>query len=292
MSRPALRALLVDLSGTLHIGNNAILSAAEALRRVREAGITVRFCSNSSKESTASLKAKLIEMGFDVKEGELWTSLGALKDVVKLKRLQRPFFLLSESAMEEFQEYTGTSTDGHYTEFDSVVVGLSPDHFNYNTLTKAFRILASSNNNTQDRPPLITTHRAKYIRTPDGELSLGPGPFVTALEDAVGTDLRAAAVGKPSRAFFERVIASIPAGHLTNGKSPEDKHEDIAIIGDDIEADLGGAAVEMGLWRILVKTGKYRTRDENREGQHAPNEVQDSFASFVDDLMRELHRKV
>ncbi|KAL5480338.1 hypothetical protein ACEPAI_1608 [Sanghuangporus weigelae] len=277
MSRPPIRALLVDLSGTLHIGSNAVPGAADALKRIRQAGIPVRFCSNTSKESTASLRAKLMKMGFEVNDGELWTSLGALKDVVKMKYLRKPLFLLSESAMEEFPEFTYACTSSLQMEHDSVVIGLSPSHFNYDTLTKAFRILSSKQDSpTSNRPPLITTHRAKYIATPDGELSLGPGPFVTALEYAVGGGLSAEVIGKPSREFFERVIASIP----------KLKYDEIAIIGDDIEADLGGAAVELGLWRVLVKTGKYRDGDEEREGQTPPNEIQDSFASFVDDLVK------
>lgn len=37
----------------------------------------------------------------------------------------------------------------------------------------------------------------------------------------------------------------------------------------------------------LVKTGKYRDGDEKREGQHPPDEVQESFAAFVDTLNTE-----
>ncbi|KAL5522164.1 hypothetical protein ACEPAF_2021 [Sanghuangporus sanghuang] len=281
MSRPAIRALLVDLSGTLHVGSNAVPGAANALKRIHQTGIPVRFCSNTSKESTASLRAKLIKMGFEVNDGELWTSLGVLKDVVKMKNLRKPLFLLSESAMEEFPEFTDVSTSSLHTDHDSVVIGLSPSHFNYDTLTKAFRVLSSNQDSpTSHGPSLITTHKAKYIRTPDGELSLGPGPFVAALEYAIGGGLRAEVIGKPSKDFFERVIASIPS------QSPKLKYDEIAIIGDDIESDLGGAAVELGVWRVLVKTGKYRNGDEEREGQTPPNEVQDSFASFVDDLVK------
>jgi len=125
-----------------------------------------------------------------------------------------------------------------------VVVGLSPPHFNYDVLTTAFRILkreapyAGSN-----APPLIATHKAKYISTSSGQLSLGPGPFVSALESAA--DVRAIVVGKPTRTFFQLVISSLDP--------PDNKESDgkIAIIGDDIEADLGEGAVELGLWRVL-----------------------------------------
>lgn len=87
--RPAIRALLIDLSGTLHIGPKAIDGAVSAFQRLRALNIPIRFCSNSSKESTADVQKKLEDMGFEVKPGELWTSLGALKDVVKTKGLKK-----------------------------------------------------------------------------------------------------------------------------------------------------------------------------------------------------------
>mmetsp|Transcript_662 Transcript_662/g.1033 ORF Transcript_662/g.1033 Transcript_662/m.1033 type:complete len:80 (+) Transcript_662:339-578(+) len=43
--------------------------------------------------------------------------------------------------------------------------------------------------------PLIAIHHAKYYRDSDYQLSLGPGPFVTALESATG--VQAHVVGKP-----------------------------------------------------------------------------------------------
>lgn len=89
MPRPRLRALLIDLSGTLHIGNSATPGAVEALRKARKAGLAIRFCSNTSKESTADLKARLIKIGLEVNDGELWTSLGALKDVLEARNLKR-----------------------------------------------------------------------------------------------------------------------------------------------------------------------------------------------------------
>lgn len=83
------------------------------------------------------------------------------------------------------------------------------------------------------------------------------------------------------------------------------KWEGVALIGDDIEADLGGAASEVGLWRVLgesrcelfeldsslifvaiVKTGKYQQGDETRVGLYPPDEVQSSFAAFIDDLVK------
>ena len=152
----------------------------------------------------------------------------------------RPYFILSDSAKEECVPESNEDKG-----YDSVVVGLSPPHFNYDVLTAAFRILKREAPYAGPQaPPLIATHKAKYISTSSGQLSLGPGPFVSALESAA--DVRAIVVGKPTRTFFQLVISSLDLPDNLKGTDGK-----IAIIGDDIEADLGEGAVELGLWRVL-----------------------------------------
>ena len=50
---------------------------------------------------------------------------------------------------------------------------------------------------------LIAIHRAKYYKKLDG-LAIGPGPFVSALEEASG--VKAECVGKPEATFFNAVL--------------------------------------------------------------------------------------
>lgn len=91
--RPFIRALLIDLSGTLHIGDTPTKDAVNALRRLRQAGIPFRFCSNTSKESTTALRERLTHMGFEIRSDgpkeELWTSIGAVKRRIEDLELKR-----------------------------------------------------------------------------------------------------------------------------------------------------------------------------------------------------------
>lgn len=166
---------------------------------------------------------------------------------------RRPYFLLSESAREEC--ISGLPAVSADTPYDSVVIGLAPSLLTYDNLTTAFRILIgeytqsrseSSSTSPKRTIPLIAAHTAQYIQSSSGALSLGPGPFIHALENAAG--VRAEVVGKPSRAFFTTVIDDFDFSGVD--KEMEQKGR-IVIIGDDIQADLGGAAVELGLWRVL-----------------------------------------
>jgi ribonucleotide monophosphatase NagD (HAD superfamily) len=49
MQGPAVRALLIDISGTLHVGAKPTPDAGSALRRLQASGIPYRFYSNTSK---------------------------------------------------------------------------------------------------------------------------------------------------------------------------------------------------------------------------------------------------
>jgi HAD superfamily hydrolase (TIGR01458 family) len=143
-----------------------------------------------------------------------------------------------------------------------VVVGLAPSKFNYATLNQAFRILLQ-------HPRLIAIHKANYLRDADGELSLGPGGFCTALETAA--NVKAVVMGKPSKDFFESTLwDDIPASET-------------CMIGDDVLQDVQGAH-DAGIGTsILVKTGKYRPGDEAK----APKSVvvHDSIVEAIDFIL-------
>ncbi|KAI0092858.1 haloacid dehalogenase-like hydrolase domain-containing protein 2 [Irpex rosettiformis] len=294
--RPPIRALLIDLSGTLHVGSTPTPHAVDALSQLRRHNeqcaaqkIPFRFCSNTSKEGRIHLENRLRNMGFELQDTrglgetgsgrEMWTSLGALSSHLRRRGLVRPFCLLEPSSKDEVLSGLGEANAADTTDYDSVVVGLAPSLFTYEHLNTAFRVLLG-------HKPLIATHRAKYIRSASSSandsLSLGPGPFVAALENAAS--VQAEVVGKPSRTFFEAVIDSFDDAEFSTNASAS-KGEKIVIVGDDIETDLGGGAVEIGLWRVLVKTGKYREGDEHRQGITPPDEVWDTFADFVDSLL-------
>ena len=80
-------------------------------------------------------------------------------------------------------------------------------------------------------------------------MTLDVGPFAAALEFA--TEKSSKVIGKPAREFFLTALNDI--GCATN---------EAIMIGDDIVSDVGGAQ-ECGIQGVLVRTGKYRSTDEN-----------------------------
>lgn len=64
--RPHITALLIDISGNLHVESTPTLNAVDAFQNLIGSGVPFRLCSNSSKESSASLVKKLNSMGFEL----------------------------------------------------------------------------------------------------------------------------------------------------------------------------------------------------------------------------------
>ncbi|KAJ7174277.1 haloacid dehalogenase-like hydrolase domain-containing protein 2 [Mycena filopes] len=293
-SRPPFRALLIDISGTLHVGSTPTPRAVEAFFPLQASSIPYRLCSNTSKESTHDVSERLRKLGFDVQETpeagslskqgprEVWTSVAAVGRVIRDMGIRRPFLILSDSARTDLHLETNYMEDDR-TPFDAVVVGLCPARLDYAHLNTAFRILAREHPaRSPQQPVLIAAHTSRFFESPSGGLALGLGPFVAALEHAAA-GVKARVVGKPSRSFFEAVLNDIDThGGLFGDEvmvPPRDAR--VAIVGDDVEADLGEGALELGLWRVLVRTGKYRPGDETRTS-HPPDEVFNSFADFID----------
>jgi len=242
-------AVLIDLAGVLHVGDTAIPGAVDALARLRDAGLKLRFLTNTTRSPRRSIAAMLGVLGFDITEDEIQTAAAAAKHVVDTRHL-KPFYLIHPDLEAEM----GPSAE----DPDAVVMGDMGPHLTYERLNRAFRLL-------MDGAPFIAMARNRYFKEADG-LSLDMGAFVTGLEFSSGTG--AEIVGKPASGFFHAALATLGVAAAN-----------AALIGDDLHDDVG-AAQEAGIAGILVRTGKYRPEDEQDE-EVVPARVVDDFATAV-----------
>ncbi len=182
-----------------------------------------------------------------------------------------------------------------------MIIGLHEASLSYPNLNTAFRILKGeplkngSSTSATKKPVLLAPHLGLYQHLPATDdhpegLSLGPGAFIRGLESAA--EVKAEVVGKPTRRYFELAIARLDEIHHTG---VADVPGEVYVVGDDVDVDLGGGALELGLKRVLgkicvpekiadlvVRTGTYRSGAEDRIDP--PQMVCDSFAAFVDSL--------
>ena len=243
-------ALLIDLDGVLYVEDERIPGCLEALQRFRDDGLTLRFVTNTTAHSRDRTLEKLTRLGFSVADRELVTPAALAVRHCHERRRRRVALVMNEEVKRDFAELEETASDA-----DAVIVGDLGPAFGYDVLNHAFR-------QVMDGAELIALQKNRYWMRADG-LSLDVGPFVAALEFATGTE--AYVVGKPARAFFAEVLADLDATPAAT-----------AMIGDDIESDIGGA-LRAGLPAILVRTGKYREQLV-RESGIEPTVVVDSIA--------------
>lgn len=246
------RALLLDLEGTLYQAGQPVAGAAKALQALAARGISHGFVTNTTSRPRSVLVAELAAMGFEVSPDRIFTAPRAAREYLLSHNLDRCHLLVRPAVLEDL---AGIREDDVSPQ--AVVVGDMGEDFTYARLNRAFRLLLQG-------AELITLARNRYYRAADG-LVLDQGPFVAALENASG--LRATLVGKPSIEFFQPALKFL-------GVPPSEA----AIVGDDLEADVAGGQAA-GMRGILVRTGKFREADLSRSNVH-PDAILDSLADL------------
>jgi HAD superfamily hydrolase (TIGR01458 family) len=252
------RALLIDLDGVLYVEEESIAGAAEAVERLRGAGLGLRFVTNTTAHSRDRTLGKLERLGFAVEPSELVTPASLAVRHCRERGHRRVALVMNDEVKRDFAVLEEASS-----HVDAVIVGDLGPAFGYDVLNHAFR-------HVMDGAELIALQKNRYWLRSDG-LSLDVGPFVAALEYA--TRAEAYVVGKPAPPFFAEVLDDL-------GAAPEQA----AMVGDDIETDIGGA-LNAGLAGILVRTGKYR-EDAVKASGIEPTDTVASVADVPDLLGR------
>src|SRR5262249_22042948 len=80
-------AILLDVDGVLHVSGTPIAGASGAVRRLRSQGHRLRFVTNSTTRSRASIGEQLRSMGIDVRDEELQTTGFVARRVLDGKRV-------------------------------------------------------------------------------------------------------------------------------------------------------------------------------------------------------------
>ena len=267
--------LLLDLNGVFYVDRDAIAGGREAIEHLRRRGIPCRYTTNTTTSSLDTLHKKLTGMNLPIEKNEIFTPAQAAVLYLRREFGDDPacHLLLDEDTKRDFADFRLDHTNP-----DAIVIGDIGDRWNYQIMQRLFEMVTFG-------ARIIALHKGRYWQAPDARnpgnetnaatyasgatapgLRLDIGAFIAGLEYATGKE--AVVIGKPEPSFFEmaRRDLNLPA-------------ESIAMIGDDIESDVGGAQ-RAGMQGVLVKTGKYRPELVARSSVQ-PDAVLESIADLT-----------
>ena len=150
-----LKLVLLDLDGTLYIGDEPIPGAVEAVASLRNMGLQLRFLTNTTTKSQADLVAHMRAMEFELDADELISAPVAAKlELQKLARERgRPLRLwpvVAEPIKSDFAEF-----EYDQTHPDFVVLGDIGERWDLTLINRLFNVM-------HDGAELIALHKNRY----------------------------------------------------------------------------------------------------------------------------------
>jgi HAD superfamily hydrolase (TIGR01450 family) len=225
-------AVLLDLDGTVWVGDQPCDGAPAAVDALRGAGMAVRFLTNDVRHSPEEVVRKLWRLGFRANVGEV-VSVGAALQQRLEGRGGGTAFVIGAQALVDHVAAAGLRIVNR-TPFASradVVVVAEHEDLDYAELRTATQAVLRG-------AELIGATRDASFPMPDGPWP-GSGAVLAAVEAATerSADL---VVGKPEPAMYVAALDGLPAPVLA--------------VGDRVDVDVAGARAA-GLDAALVLTG-------------------------------------
>jgi HAD superfamily hydrolase (TIGR01450 family) len=251
-------SVLLDLDGCVWVGEACTPGAPEAVTELRAAGKRLAFVTNDARRSPEEYVRKLWALGVQASLEEVVTAGAAIQHFLA-GRERADVYVIGSAAIFRHVADAGHRTVNGTTRGPQadVVVVAGHDDFNYRELREATQaVLAGAE--------LIAANRDRTFPREDG-LWPGSGAIVAAIEFA--TERSARIVGKPEPQIFRTALDRLGGGRTL-------------VIGDRIDADLGGAAA-LGLDGAIVLTGVASSEQANSASEPTPVAVAADLHALV-----------
>ena len=225
---------VVDLDGTVYVGDQALPGAVETLASVRAAGARLVFLTNNPLRSAASYAERLCDLGVQADERDVVTPLAVLTGYLRQRHPGSAVLTVAEPLVGQTLREAGIAVTAEPAEAGVVVVSFDRT-FDYAKLLAAFRAVRLH------QAVIVATNPDPFCPSPGGGLP-DCAAMLAAVEACTGA--RAEAVlGKPGPQMAAEVRArlGVPAA-------------DAAMVGDRILTDVAMSRA-LGITSILVLSG-------------------------------------
>ena len=230
------KGFLLDLDGTLYLGEELLPGAEVFLKKLRERGKKILFLTNNSSKTPLEYREKLSRLGIVASSFEIFTSLEGAVVYLKKKRVQS-LFPLATSSVVKYLEKQGFQ-----------IAEDSPERvlLTYDT-ELCYEKLATACLLIEKGVPYVATHPDVVCPTPWGMLP-DCGAMLAMIQAATQRSPEVV-LGKPhpefGRAALERL--QLPP-------------EQVVIVGDRLYTDME-MGHGLGLFTLLVLTGETKEKD-------------------------------
>ena len=231
----AKKLFLLDMDGTLYLGNQLFDGTVDFLREVRRRGGRAVFVTNNSSKSVADYVRKLASLGISASEDDFLTSSQATGDYLLAHHATDKLYVLGTHSLKDELRRRGLHiTDRLEPGITGLVMGFDTE-LTFGKLEDACRLLTGSD------MPYIATNPDWVCPTEFGAVP-DCGSVAVMLRNATGRSPKF--IGKPEPEMIRLAMAR-------TGFAPADT----VVIGDRIYTDIA-SGLHAGVSTALVLSGE------------------------------------
>lgn len=255
-SLDGIKAIFLDLDGTIYLSNELIDGAVEFLNRCDERGVQRFFLSNNSSKSVTEYLEKLHGLGIPAEAKDVLLSTHDLLSWLGKEGVTETY-LVGTEGMRSMLEEVGVSTRSNEPQY--VVLG-------YDTQIN-YEKLATASIHLHNGVPLVASHPDIVCPSPDGGLP-DVGAYLALFKATTGVE-PTHICGKPNAGMI-----------LHNIEELDLQPSQCAMVGDRLYTDMEMAA-RAGVVGVLVLSGE-ATLDDLEAAPQTPDLVVKSVADLFD----------
>ena len=260
------RLWLLDMDGTLYLGDSLFPGTIKFLRTIRETGGRYIFMSNNSSRGTDAYISRLRRFGILASPEDFLTSADAAVDLLRREQPgKRGFVVGTASFIGQLQIAGFTVSEDNWQEADYLLVGFDRE-LTYRKLEDTCRLLAA-----KPDIPYYATNPDWVCPTEFGSVP-DCGSICEMLFRASGK--RPRFIGKPEKYMPELAVRRF--GCL---------REETVLVGDRIYTDIA-CGFNAGIDSVFVLSGEGVPEDIERFGV-SPTWIYPSVAEITDAIMEE-----
>lgn len=250
------KGYLIDLDGTIYLGDTLIPAGKKFIEALQEDAIPFLFVTNNTTKTPKNVKKRLSDLfGIEVDTKTIYTASLATVDYMDEMNLGKTAYVIGEEGLRDAIYSSGYIENQVNPAY--VIVGLDT-HISYDKLKIATIAI-------QNGAHFIGTNPDKNIPTDQGLLP-GAGSLIALIE--VATQTRPAIIGKPSSIMMTNALRRIGL-----------EKQDVIMVGDNYETDIK-AGIDNDIDTLLVLTG-FTPKEKVDSLEEAPTIVLNSLDEWV-----------